>query len=266
MPDIKLIAIDLDDTLLHNDLTISERARTAIRKAVAKGVHVTLATGRMYRSALPFALDLQLNLPLITYQGALVKYADGREVYHRPIPVQTARELVQFLLPYGYHVNIYIDDELYMEKNSPEGQRYVAIARVPINMVENLPDALIKEPSKIVVIADSLDLDQLALDARRFFGSSLHLTKSKPTFLEFAHVKATKGLALAHLASSLGISAGSVMAIGDSPNDLDMIEYAGWGVAMENAVPEVKEKARYVTRSNDDDGVAEAIEKLVIEI
>lgn len=264
MPDIKLIAIDLDDTLLHNDLTISERARTAIRKAVAKGVHVTLATGRMYRSALPFALDLQLNLPLITYQGALVKYADGREVYHRPIPMQTARELAQFLLPYEYHVNIYIADELYMEKDSPEGRRYVAIAKVPIHLVEHLTEALMQDPSKMVVIAGSEELDRLALDVRSSFGNSLQITKSKATFLEFAHPQATKGIALAHLANSLGIGAASVMAIGDSPNDLDMIEYAGWGVAMGNAVAEVKKKARYVTKSNDDDGVAEAIEKLVI--
>jgi len=264
MSAIKLIAIDLDDTLLRNDLTISERARSAIKSAVEKGVHVTLATGRMFRSALPFALDLQLNLPLITYQGALVKYADGREVYHRPIPLQIARELVRFLKPYAYHVNVYIDDELYMENNSPEGQRYLKIARVPINMVEDISEALSKEPSKIVVIGDCVDLDKLALDARRLFGSTIQITKSKPIFLEFAHVNATKGLALAHLANSLNISADSIMAIVDSPNDLDMIEYACWGVAMEKALAEVKSKARYVTRSNDDDGVAEAIEKWVL--
>lgn len=264
MPDIRLIAIDLDDTLLLDDLTISCRARKAISKAVEKGIHVTLATGRMYRSALPFALDLQLNLPLITYQGALVKYSDGREVYHRPIEIDTARELVCLLMPYGHHVNIYIDDELYMSKDSPEGQRYLKIARVPVHLAEELQDVLVRRPSKIVVIASSPELDRLAVDAREFFGESLNITKSKPTFLEFAHPQATKGLALEYLANSLGISSGNVMAIGDSPNDLDMLEYAGWGVAMGNADSEVKARARYITCSNNDDGVAEAIEKFVL--
>lgn len=264
MPKIKLIAIDLDDTLLRTDLTISERARRAIRQASAQGIHVTLATGRMFPSALPFAQELQLNLPLITYQGALVKYADGREVYHRPIPLGEARRLVEFLAPYHYHVKVYLNDRLYMEKDSPEGQRYVALARVPISLVDHLPDVLSQEPTKIVAIAEPAQLDGLALDVRREFGNTVHVTKSKATFLEFSHPRATKGIALQYLAQSLGIEAQEVMAIGDSPNDLDMLEYAGWGVAMANAVQEVRQIARYVTLSNDDDGVAEAIEKLAL--
>lgn len=265
MSEIKLVAIDLDDTLLKNDLTISPRAKEAIRQAAEKNVFVTLATGRMYCSALPYAQELGLDLPLITYQGALVKYADGREVYHRPIPLALAKEVVDFILPYGYHLNVYIDDQLYMGKDSPEGQRYLSLAKVPLHLVDNLSEALTKEPSKLLIIAQPEELDNLSRDIREAFGTGLNIVKSRSTFLEISHPQATKGTALMHLAKSLGLTAPQVMAIGDSLNDLDMLEYAGLGVAMSNAMPELKKAARFVTKTNNDDGVAEAIENFILK-
>ncbi len=264
MKDIKLIAIDLDDTLLKNDLTISPRAKRAIAKSVDKGVAVTLATGRMYASALPYALDLKIDLPLITYQGALVKYADGRVVYHQPLPLALAGELIDFIRPYGLHVNLYINDELFMEELSPEGHRYKKLSRVPVHKVDDLSEALTAEPSKIVVIAEKEKLDILTRDLSILCGGDFNVTRSKPHFLELGHPKATKGLALESLANSMNLVARQVMAVGDSWNDLDMIQYAGLGVAMENAAPEIKQQADYITCANDDDGVAEAIEKWVL--
>lgn len=265
MSEIKLVAIDLDDTLLKDDLTISPRAKNAIAKAVESGVAVTFATGRMFTSALPFALDLKLDLPLITYQGALVKYVDGRVVYHKPLPMYLAKEVVNFLIPYKYHVNLYVNDELRMERESPEGHRYANISKVPLHFYDNLYDALSDEPTKILIIAKEQELDELAADLEQKFGSAVNITKSKPYFLEVANKEATKGLALAELASSLNLHASQIMAIGDSWNDLDMIEYAGIGVAMNNAAPEVKKIANYITSSNNDDGVAEAIELFVLK-
>lgn len=262
--EIKLIAIDLDDTLLRNDLTISPRAQKAIRKAVEKGTAVTLATGRMFRSALPFALELGLDLPLITYQGSLVKYTDGRVVYSRPLEIDTTMELVHYLRPYRYHLNLYINDELYMEKDSPEGQRYLKIARVPVHFVNRLEEAITNQPAKLVIIAEPDALELLEAELNRDFAEKVNITRSKPHFLEISHLDATKGQALKMLAESLSLSSEQVMAIGDSMNDLDMIQYAGLGVAMENAIPEVKRYAGFVTKHNDDDGVAEAIEKFVL--
>ncbi|PKM87534.1 MAG: Cof-type HAD-IIB family hydrolase [Firmicutes bacterium HGW-Firmicutes-12] len=264
MVDIKLIAIDLDDTLLRNDLTISTRAKSAILKAAEAGVAVTFATGRMFVSALPFALDLKLDLPLITYQGALVKYVDGRVVYHRPLSIELAKRVVDFLIPYKYHVNIYVNDELCMERQSPEGRHYAGIAKVPVHFVEHIHQALSDAPTKILIIAKEPEIDELAVNLQRAFGGQVNITKSKPYFLEIANKEATKGLALAELAKSLELDSSQVMAIGDSWNDLDMLEYAGIGVAMENAMADVKKVAQYVTRSNEDDGVAEAIELLVL--
>jgi len=261
MADVKLIAIDLDDTLLRTDLTISARAKKAITSAAGRGISVTLATGRMYASALPYAIDLGLNLPLITYQGALVKYADGRLVSEKPLSRQLAKDLVSFILPYGYHLNVYMNDELYMEKDSPEGRRYIQTSKVPVHLEENLVSKINTDPSKLLIIAEEPRLDTLAGEVREVFGETVNLTKSKPYFLEIGHPEATKGLALKDLADSIGLSAAEVMAIGDSWNDLDMLEYAGFGVAMANSLPEIKQAARYVTANNDDDGVAEAIER-----
>jgi Cof subfamily protein (haloacid dehalogenase superfamily) len=218
----------------------------------------------MFTSALPFARDLKLDLPLITYQGALVKYVDGRVVYHKPLSMEIAKRVIDFLIPYKYHINIYVNDELCMESQSPEGRHYAGISRVPINFVEHIHHALIDEPTKILIIAKEQEVDDLAVDLRHAFGGQVNITKSKPYFLEIGNREATKGLALAELAQSLKIDSSQVMAIGDSWNDLDMLEYAGIGVAMENAMPDVKKVAQYVTRSNDDEGVAEAIELLVL--
>lgn len=260
----KLIAIDLDDTLLRNDLTISPRAQKAIGAAMDRGILVTFATGRMYRSALPYALDLGLDLPLITYQGALVKYADGREVHHRPIELNTAKQVIEFAKPAGLHINAYIDDELYMEADTKWGKKYASIAKAPINYLE-LPNDLKDDPTKILFIGESDELDLMVLKLKEKFSETINVTKSKEIFLEVSHPKATKGNALKELAESLQIRAEQVIAIGDNMNDLDMIQYAGCGVAVGNAVEALKKAADLVAGSNDDDGVAQAIEQLALK-
>jgi len=261
----KLIAIDLDDTLLRNDLTISERAKRAIASSIEKGVLVTFATGRMYRSALPYALDLGLDLPLITYQGALVKYADGREVYHRPIELDVAKEVIKFGKPSGLHINVYLGDELYMQGPTRWGKKYAAIAKVPIHFL-NLPEDLQERPTKILFIGESSELDEMAQKLVEKFTHTINVTKSKDIFLEVSHPKATKGNALKELAESLHINSNQIIAIGDNMNDLDMIKYAGCGAAVANAVDALKQAADLVTKSNDDDGVAEVIEKLILKV
>lgn len=261
----KLIAVDLDDTLLRNDLLISKRAQKAIQKSIAMGAYVTFATGRMYRAALPYAIELNLDLPLITYQGALVKYADGREVYHRPIQLDLAREVINFVKPSGLHINVYLNDGLYMEEATKWGLDYAKIAKAPINYLK-LPGDLLKDPTKILLIGESERLDEMSVKLGQRFGQRINITKSKANFLEISHPLATKGNALKELAETLNIPREEIIAIGDNMNDLDMIKFAGCGVAVGNAVEPLKEAAQIVTGTNDDDGVAEIIEKLVINV
>lgn len=266
MRDIKLIAIDLDDTLLDQDLKVSPRAVEAIQKAKAKGVQTTIATGRMYSSALPFAKQLEINLPLITYQGALVKNSLSDEVLvHKPVPLKLAREVISLVREKGHPINIYVNDRLFVEKLTEEGLAYARLSGVPINPVGDLIAFLKDEPTKILVVATEEDIRLLQEEFKaRYSKDELHITTSKPYFLEFSHPQATKATALEYLIKLYGITREQVMAIGDSYNDLEMIEYAGFGVVMGNAKEDIKKVADYVGPSNDEDGVARIIEKYVL--
>lgn len=266
----KLLAVDLDDTLLNSRLEISLGNREALRLAREAGVRVTLATGRMYRAALPYARQLELAGPLITYQGALVKDAGtGKTLFHRPVPLDLALEVMARVNHYGFHINTYLEDNLYVARPTPEGERYAALSGVPLEVVGDLSDFLRRQgqdPTKVLVIAGEEQLDNLAQELRPVFNHSLHITKSKPHFLEFSHPLANKGDALAAVAEGIGVNREQIIAVGDTYNDLEMIDYAGLGVAVANARAAVKSRAGFVTLSNDEDGVAAVIRKFILEV
>ncbi len=278
----RLIAVDLDDTLLDNQLKISPRVKGLIQELRGRGVVVTLATGRMFRSSRPIALELGLDLPLITYQGALVKNCfSGEVLLHRTLAVEYALEIIGLAREKGLHINLYLNDELYVERLSPAGEAYARLAGVPVCLVPDLTGLLASEnavdenpvevklphangrigPTKVLLIGDEQYLDNLQAVLKPHYGARVHITKSKPNFLEFTHPLANKGAALAELAKYYGVSRAETMAIGDSFNDLEMLEYAGLGVAMGNARQEIKARAGYVTAANDEDGVAEALQR-----
>lgn len=262
----KLIAVDMDDTLLDNKLRISERSIEAVRKVRASGINITLATGRMFCSVKPYAEQLGINLPLITYQGALVKNALSEEVLlHKAVPLNLARQVITSVKEYGYHINVYINDKLYVEKITPEGEHYSEICGIELNAVGDLLGFLQHPPTKVLIISSEEKIDQLQNDMKPIYGEQLHITKSKPHFLEFSHPEATKGHALAMLANYFGVQREQVMAIGDGYNDVEMLEFAGMGVVVGNARDEIKALADYVAPSNEEEGVAEVLEKLVLK-
>lgn len=268
MSKYKLLAIDLDDTLLDNKLCVPQRSHRAVEMAREAGVRVTLATGRMYRSALPFAREIGVEDYLITYQGALVKHAvNGEVLFHRPVPMELALEVIELVNNYGYHINIYLDDNLYVAKHTRESDLYAAISRIPMEEVGNL-EVFLRErkqaPTKVLVVAQEELLDKLAAQARPRWGDKLHITKSKPHFLEFSHPLGNKGDALAAVAKHYGVKREEVIAMGDSYNDLEMIDYAGLGVVVGNARPEIIAKADFVCCSNEECGVAEVVERFII--
>jgi len=261
----RLIATDLDDTLLNNEEAVTPRTREVIRQAQMMGVQVTLATGRMYRSARPYALDLGIDLPLITYQGALVKTSGSGEVLsHHTVPLELAREVIDDGVRCGLTVNLYVDDQLYVSQLTEEARRYARKVRVAAEVVGDLRHFLQAEPTKLLFIGGEEELDLLWRQEEEKFGQQLFITKSKPHFLEFTHPQATKGWGLAIVAQRLGIRREEIIAFGDSFNDLDLLRGAGFGVAMGNARPELKAAADYVTDTNEADGVAAAIEKFVL--
>lgn len=265
---IRLVAMDMDDTILRDDWTISERVVKAVQQAQKQGVHVTFATGRMPASTRPYVEQLGLDVPLITYNGAMIQEVlSGEVLYRSVIPVETARDIVHWLLPQDIHFHIYIKDQVFVEKMNDWSRGYARATGVPVEET-NLTELLAKEQEgieKILLFGEPEGLEDWAQKIRLKYEGKVRSTKSKPHFLELIHPSVSKGVALAALAKRLGVKQEDVMAVGDSLNDIEMIRYAGLGVAMGNARREVKEIADVVTASNQEDGVAQAIEKYVLQ-
>ncbi|NLK00661.1 MAG: HAD family phosphatase [Clostridia bacterium] len=264
---IKLVAIDLDGTLLDSNKKISPRAEKAIRDIREKGVRVTIATGRMFASTRPYAEHLDLELPLITYQGALVKLKDNTNIlYQRNVPSYLAQEVVAMAREHGYPLNFYLDDHVLVEKASPEILNYARKYNVEVEEINDLTEMSDIGPIKLLAINErEEELMKFEEKCRDVFGEELYITKSMPEYLEFMHPEATKAKGLEAVEDYLGIGDGETMAIGDSFNDLEMLHYAGVSVVMGNAREEIKAAADYITASNDNDGVAEALEKIILK-
>jgi Cof subfamily protein (haloacid dehalogenase superfamily) len=264
---IRLVAIDLDDTMLRDDWTISPRVAKAIKKAQSQGVKMTIATGRMPISARPYAKQLGLDVPMITYHGAMIEQVlSGQILFRRVVNSALAAEIIEDVTRRGVHAQLYLKDRVIAPKINDWARLYERIASVRCEQGD-LTTLLSQEPEgveKILLMAEEAALNQLAPVLRQYYGEKVHITKSKPFFLEIMNGSVNKGVALAFLAAHLGIAQEDVMAIGDSYNDLEMIKYAGFGVAMGNAPAEIIEQADVVTVTNEEDGVAEAIERYVL--
>ncbi|HHY60906.1 MAG TPA: HAD family phosphatase [Clostridia bacterium] len=259
----KLVALDLDGTLLTEDKEVTPETVAAVRRVRERGCEVTLCTGRMFAATLPYARELGITLPLITYNGGLVMTPESREVlYQRSLPNRYAREIIARAREEGLAINYYHEDRLLVEEITEQHRLYAAWSRVPLEPVEDLL-ALPHDPLKILLMGDEEKLNRLAEEFRRQWDGTVYVTKSWPTFLEFMHPEANKGLGLKALLDHLGLDKSQVLAIGDSYNDLEMFQYAGFAVAMGNGEEAVKKAAHYVTKSNRENGVAQVLEKFI---
>ena len=261
---IRIIAMDLDGTLVKGERGITLRVRRAIDDVRAAGIEITIATGRMFRSARRFAADLKVTLPIICYQGSLVRDpVTGVTHQHEVLPSAPAQAAVEFARERGLHVNAYIDDELYMEADTPEGRFYAASSNVPIIFVDDLAAAVTAGSTKLVFVMDEdRVLDAIAaMDGR--FGPAVQATRSHPRFAEIVRRDVNKGRALARVAAVANVPIERTMGIGDNLNDLDLVRAAGIGVAMGDGDPRVVAAADWITGSYEDDGVAQAIERLL---
>ncbi|MEN6462833.1 MAG: HAD-IIB family hydrolase, partial [Syntrophomonas sp.] len=205
---IKLVALDLDETLLDGKLKISDECVDTIRAVKANGVIVTLATGRMLKSALPYARQLNIDVPLITYEGAWVKNSmSGEELYNRPVPGDLAREVMQFFNDNGVHYHTYFNDNLCMESLTEEGRYYSGIAGIVPVLVPSLIEALATEkPMKILAVSyNEQKILDMEAELNQRFGSRLYVTRSKPRFLEVMDPRATKADALQVIAQRYNI-------------------------------------------------------------
>jgi hypothetical protein len=270
--DIKLLVLDIDGTIAGLSNDIRESVKQAILAAESRGVKVAIATGRMYRSALRFHRDIGSTLPLICYQGAWIQDpATQKRLRHLPLSKQTALQLLDsFEEPHLrslLSIHFYIDDQLYVPEITEATRIYAERSGIQPIALQDLRRDLPGEPTKVLALCENPGvLDGLLSSMRlRYTPAELYLTRSVATFFEATHPLANKGDAVQYLAEEfLGLQAANVMAIGDNFNDVEMITYAGVGVAMGNAPEGVKATANWVAPDVEEDGVAAAIEQFVL--
>ena len=258
---MQAFACDLDRTLIGKDAELHERTRTAIAAARAAGIHVILATGRMFRSVRPYAEAAGIDDPVVCYQGAVVADpVSGRFLRHEPIPLELACEAIAAVEAEGYPLNCYVDDELYVARHTAASEAYASFQNLEVHAVGDLLAWLAEPPTKLVAVGDPVDLDGLEEQMRAHFGRRLYISKSLPHFLEFASPEVTKGSGLAFLADHLGFTAPETVAFGDGENDVELLEWAGYGVAVENAHERVLAVADLVCPPVTEEGVAQVME------
>jgi Cof subfamily protein (haloacid dehalogenase superfamily) len=240
---------------------LHRRTLAALARARGAGLRVIVATGRMFRSVLPYLAQAGIDDPVVCYQGAVVADpASGRFLRHEPIPLELAREAISALEGEGFHVNCYVDDELYVASVTPEAERYASFQSLPIHTVGELLAWLSDPPTKLVAIDDPDVLDALEVRLKRHFGTRLFISKSLPYFLEFASPEVTKASGLAFLADHLGFAPERTVAFGDGENDVELLEWSGYGVAVANAHERVLAAADWVCPPAAEEGVAQVVE------
>lgn len=261
----KLVAIDLDGTLLTDQLEITPNTIAGIQQVVDSGVVVTLATGRMFPSAKKFAELLNLKVPLITYQGAVIKDAAEKKIWFERLVSKTISErLIAFAEKHQVHIQVYQDDIVYVAEDNEAIQAYARESDVSYTVVDELTRLTDKGFAKVLFIGDPMYLDRLQIELQGEFGSEAHIAKSKPHYLEVTNPEANKGTALLYLAEQLGIERSEIIGIGDNHNDFELITKAGLGVVMGNGVEALKSVADYITQTNNDEGVLHVLEQFVL--
>jgi Cof subfamily protein (haloacid dehalogenase superfamily) len=262
---IRLVACDLDGTLVGPDLAFSPRVREAICRAGAQGAIVTLATGRGYPSTHLFASQLAIRAPLVCYQGAQVKACDGSTLYESLLPRRYLPPVVELCQDYGWELSAYCDDRVYQTTQIYEPAFYERWFGLPVEQVCHLMEALPGDPIKFIIIAPTqAEGDGIEHLLRAHADERFQIMRSHPQFVEGLARGVSKGDGVARLARQLGIEREEVMAIGDSENDRSMVAWAGLGVAIGNATRQVKAVAAVVAPPQSEDGAAWAIERYVL--
>lgn len=271
-PDIKLLVLDIDGTISGESNTVSAPVKEAIAAVQARGIQVAIATGRMYCSALRFHQEINSMLPLSAYQGAWIQDPANQKIHrHWAVSRDMAHQLLDYFeqpqLRSHLSVHFYINDQLYVRDLSQETQVYAQRSGITPIPVGDLRQVLTNEPTKILALCDDAEVINNLLGnlRRQYTPAELYLTTSVATFFEAANPLVNKGTAVRYIAEELlGLESNNVMTIGDNFNDLEMLQYAGIGVAMGNAPAGVQEVAQWVAPDVEQDGVVAAIEKFLL--
>lgn len=264
MSKIKLIATDIDGTILKYDFKFSQEVKDCITKLGEDGVKVVLVTGRMHSATDYIAEELGLDTPIVSYQGGLVHHK-GKNLYERNLSPDYAREIINWVKKNDIHLNLYMNDELYVEKDDEVIRRYTG-ERHSGFFVKSFDEVKLERINKMLLI--DFDDSEKITKCEKYLCEKypdLHIVKSTPYFCEICHIEATKACAVNFLRDYWGLQQDEIMTIGDQNNDITLLESGGVRVAMGNATEELKAVADYITDSVNDDGFVRAVERFVYE-
>lgn len=264
----KLVAIDMDGTLLNSNKEISNRNIKTIRKATEKGIIIAICTGRPIKGIEPYIEALGLDIPYMAYNGALIVMGkSGEIIYDQRLTPDDARVVISWGKKLDTTIIAWITDglrdTLFTSAFNADLEIYKQYSSVEPALIQD-EEALIQAGITKILFCDAIDkIECIEKTLRDNLNLEVDFYTSQPEYLEFVDKRASKAAAMGILGAQFGIKQEEMVAIGDGFNDLSMIEYAGLGVVMENAPEELKKKADYVTLSNDDDGVAHVIDKII---
>jgi Cof subfamily protein (haloacid dehalogenase superfamily) len=266
---IKLIALDMDGTLLNDEKKITPRTYQAIQQAKQEGVKVVLASGRPLEGLRPYLEQLELTSDqdfVISYNGSLVQRVGSGEIIHKTtLNGSDGTQLAKVAEQLGVFIHAFSAEHgLITQQHNPWTDIESSINGMDVSEVNfaslQANDAL----TKIMFVAEESILDKAIANLPAELREQYTVVRSAPFFLEFLHRDSNKGVGVEQLANILGLNASQVMCAGDADNDRHMLQYAGLAVAMANADPEIKAMANYIAPSNKEDGVAVAIEENVL--
>lgn len=268
---VRLVALDIDGTLVGDDLQIGPDTRAAIRAVRDRGVVVSLVTGRMVSSAMRFARELELDSPLVGYQGALIRAMPapgsdrlGRLLVHTPMAAEVAGEIVTWTRDHGMDPHLNHLERFIVRADDPRADDYSLFMGADPELAQDLAASIRHPITKILAAGEPPLPAELAPLARQRFAGQASVTISHPRFLEFTAPGVSKGRAIRWLARRMRIPLGAVLAVGDQWNDIEMLAEVGHGAAMPTAPVEVLAAARYVAPPLAEEGVARMIEGLVL--
>lgn len=264
----RLLAVDLDGTVVGRDLVIPDGTLAAIDAFRERGGIVTVATGRTLVESMPFVRQLHIDGPVICYQGALVRDpGTGETIFHQPLPAELAVEAVVQLLSDGIYVQAHIDDELVVPYNREETTYYRSFSPfdLPVTVVDDLPSVIYAHPpTKLLFIADEHTVGQRVAGMQVHFADRLQVARSHERFGELTAPGCTKGRALALLAERLQIPQAAVAAAGDQGNDIDMVTWAGLGMAVRSGPADLVACADVLIDEPKDAGLAAGIRRYLL--
>ena len=262
----KLLAADMDGTLLNDRSQITERTKTALQAAVDAGMIFVTSTGRPMCSVEKVNALFTKDLPFIIYNGAMaVMGKSGRTLFSKALGFEYAKVIYNIGVARDIAVVLWSNDELYISRDCEAIRDYYTISNVAPRIIDDINDFQGRYICKMIWIDSPEKAAKYQNEMNAYFGGSVNVHTSRPYLLEFVDAGASKALALEAIGLEFGIDKSEMIAVGDGYNDISMLEYAGLGVAMDNAPDDIKKVCSYITLSNNDDGVAAVIYKYFLE-